>query len=289
MPTFTEEYDIITGLIEDNPIFISTDELYRFFFPKTAVVVVLITTFFLIAVRVTEQNTQIMQREKKNSSEEEEKRRRQQFVYKTAYQSTNLMVNLFSSILGSILFLTKVTKLCDATVQEKMLGYESGVNLLVCLQLGYNLWAIPVGCLFVNETILMLLHHVAVICCTFTASFLTVGCNYYTPFMFGVLEISSIPLAMMNFFKDNKSWIRAHPDLYTKTRMVFAASFLYIRWYLFYPIMLDFLRLLGMGILIFDNRVVKILLALTWIGSAFVTFLQAYWGILILKDRKSVV
>mmetsp|Transcript_40 Transcript_40/g.58 ORF Transcript_40/g.58 Transcript_40/m.58 type:complete len:283 (+) Transcript_40:112-960(+) len=271
MPTLAEEYEIIKGLLETNPTWKNTDDLRQTVYPQIIISMLGITAFFLLAITVVKINTL-------KSVENREK-----FMYKTSYQATNFVVNMVLSILGSYFYLTTVENLHDATVQEKALGYD-GIYLLSYIQLGYNLWAIPVGRFLVNESSMMLLHHVAVIACATTCSMTSVGFGYYTPFMFGVLEISSTPLSIMNAFKDNPWLIQKYPGFYSNIRLVFAVCFLFIRWYLFFPIMLDFLRLIGMAVILFQGSlIVKALLTVTWVGSAFVLFLQAFWGSIIVK------
>mmetsp|Transcript_29869 Transcript_29869/g.45258 ORF Transcript_29869/g.45258 Transcript_29869/m.45258 type:complete len:286 (-) Transcript_29869:50-907(-) len=271
MPTLAEEYDIVKGLLETNPVWKNADHLRHTVYPQIAIAMLGITSFFLLAVAVVQRNAP------------KHVENREKFIYKTSYQATNFMVNLVFSVLGSYLYITTVENLRDASVEEKALGYD-GIYILSYIQLGYNFWAIPVGRYLVNESIMMLLHHVAVIACACTCSMLTVGFGYFTPFMFGVLEISSMPLAMVNAFKDNPSLIQKYPGFYRNIRLIFGVAFLFIRWYLFFPIMLDFLRLMGMAVILFKgSMIVKSLMVVTWIGSSFVLFLQAFWGQLIIK------
>ena len=129
----------------------------------------------------------------------------------------------------------------------------------------------------------MLFHHVAVIFSSVLSGFFSLGFRYYIPFFLGIFELSSIPLAIVNLFKDNPSLAKAYPRINLICRLAFALSFLAIRWYM------DLFR---MPIYLRDNFIVfytleigftKFYLLFQFLAAAFLTFLQIYWGLLVSK------
>jgi hypothetical protein len=59
-------------------------------------------------------------------------------------------------------------------VEGKNIEYNVFYPIL-CLQVGFQLWAIPVGLSYVDESTLMILHHVSVIIVACMAGFCTFG------------------------------------------------------------------------------------------------------------------
>ena len=98
-------------------------------------------------------------------------------AWKTSYQVTNLLANATLGLYGIYVHLNLES---NETLQNKIHGYPH-MKEFALGQMGYQLWAIPVGILFVDETTSMLIHHVAVICVASTSAFLTAGFRYYNP------------------------------------------------------------------------------------------------------------
>jgi hypothetical protein len=172
---------------------------------------------------------------------------------------------------------------------DKILGLEKELYLVSAFQLGYQLWAIPVGILHVKETTSMIVHHFAVLVSTSMTGFLSIGFRYYSPFFYGVFELSSVPLSLMNSFKNSPELQRKYPLVDAWSRNLFAVSFLLIRIVLCFSRWPVFLR---------DNFIVlytremgfyKLYMVVQWSLAAFLAILQPYWAILILKGIVKVL
>jgi hypothetical protein len=199
---------------------------------------------------------------------------------KVCYQMTNLLVN---SVLGGLgLYYEYCCTPADVPTEEKISGFEN-FYLLSCIQLGFQIWSIPVGILYVKESPIMLMHHATVIMVAGMASFLTNGFRYWIPYFFGIMEISSIPLAIMNTFKDNPKWIEKQPLAYLATRVIFSVSFLFIRVWMLVPRNTTYLRDHYLLWSTSDNETFRNFMSAVWISSAFLMMLQFYWAILIVQ------
>ena len=117
-------------------------------------------------------------------------------AWKASYQITNLLVNFTLGCLG-FYYQTHIPWLGSESIMNKIVGYEH-VKLFAIGQVGYQLWALPMGIFFVGETKGMLIHHVAVVCVGSVSTFVHSGFRYYTPYFYGIIEISSVPLSIMN-------------------------------------------------------------------------------------------
>lgn len=199
---------------------------------------------------------------------------------KVSYQMTNLCVN---AVLGSVGLYHFCYTLPETTsIDNQVMGWES-LYPIAALQIAYQLWAIPMGLFVVKETPAMIVHHVAVILVAFMCSFMTIGFRYWTPFFLGMVELSSVPLACMNTFKDHKVLITQYPSLYFYVRMSFALSFLVIRWIMFAPRKYVFLQQCMWTIQASDSVPYRIYMSLVWLSAFFLWCLQVFWGTLIIK------
>ena len=83
---------------------------------------------------------------------------------KASYQITNLLVNLTLGCLG-IYYQSRYIK-WDAPITDKIIGHEH-LKIFSVGQIGYQLWALPIGIIYIGEKQSMIIHHLAVICvCT---------------------------------------------------------------------------------------------------------------------------
>ena len=196
-------------------------------------------------------------------------------AWTTSYQITNLLVNLTLGCVGMYYQIMVVP--WEESVMNKIVGYEH-VKIFSMGQIGYQLWALPIGIFFVGETTAMLVHHVAVICVGSVTAFFTCGFRYFTPYFFGVIEISSVPLAIMNSFKKNPDWVKARPDLYSAVRLVFGITFLLVRVALWTPIFWDFYSLAAMHLYSSKSLGTKVISAVFNLSSLVLTMLQYFWA-----------
>ena len=206
------------------------------------------------------------------------------------YQITNVIFNFCVGLVGLYLEYRVLPTLSSfhGTILDRMSLDHEELYLVSAMQLGYQVWAIPVGLLHVGESTQMILHHWAVVISTSMSGFMTVGFRYYTPFFYGVMELSSLPLSFMNAFKDNPEWIKKYPSVYAFTRFLFAACFLLIRvvfcatrWppFLWTNFIFLYTRPLGWY---------KLYLVVQWSLAVFLAYLQLYWAFLIIKGVYNV-
>lgn len=195
------------------------------------------------------------------------------------YQITNMCTNACLGVLGLYFEYTRLPK--NPTMAEKIQGQED-FYIFSSIQIGYQLWSVIMGTVFIQETVQMLFHHVSVICVGSMSGFLNNGFRYWTPYFFGIFEISSVPLGLMNTFKENKAWMEAYPKAYGNIRIVFAASFLTIRIFMLIP-RLVYLRDVFLVPYLMDPEHwgYRIFLFMVWLSSSFLFMLQIYWGHLI--------
>lgn len=211
---------------------------------------------------------------------------------KLCYQWTNLVTNLCFGLAGLYYECTLYTPLHHLlllhqqplTVEQTTTGYTHLVYFSAA-QIGYQLWSIPLGACVTHEPWPVLVHHMAVIVCASMSGFLNVGFRYWTPFFYGLVELSSVPLAVMNGFKDNPhTLIRRYPAVYKHVRHCFAMFFLTIRILLFVPRQVMFLR---DHFLFFTTApfglYYQTFMAAVWGSAAFLLALQLYWAVLIVK------
>jgi hypothetical protein len=152
---------------------------------------------------------------------------------KRCYQITNFCVNAVLGCMGVYYECYRAPKEVE-TFEETITGHYD-FAIFSAIQFGYQFWAIPVGLFWVGENLPMLLHHFAVINVSCLSAFFVNGFRTRTAFFYGVVELSSVPLAIINSFKDQPELIGRHPAFYGNTRLLFAALFLYLRVWLFAP------------------------------------------------------
>lgn len=198
------------------------------------------------------------------------------------YQFTNITTNTFLSLTG--LYFEYVLLPKNATTREKIQGQED-FYIFSSVQIGYQAWSLVVGTFLVGEKVEMLFHHVAVVCVGSMSGFLTNGFRYWTPYFFGIFELSSVPLGIMNVFKENEAWIKSHPTLYTSIRILFAISFLYVRVVMLMPRQFIYLRDCFLVPYLMDNEHIafRIYLFMVWANSCFLSVLQMFWAYLIVN------
>jgi len=226
---------------------------------------------------------------------------------KVQYQITNFCMNTFFAILGVYyeIFVTRPlvrqyqldhpSKVPSTLASRILAPYDPPIDVqdvlqghlelqyLSFLQLGFQLWGIPMGLFFVKEPVSMLCHHVAVVLVTSMSACCTNGLRFWTPFFYGLMELSSVPLTIMNVFKDHPNWIQRYPDAYLGIRLLFAALFLHIRIFMCTPRFCNLLR--DMFLLVSTSNVVsyQIFMTLVSLCVLFLLLLQYYWGSIIVK------
>jgi hypothetical protein len=268
MATYHEEFERMKELHE-LPTFVPKEHIENDIIPGTVLATILITLLFLVYCTLG----------RFIASKKQAK-----VVYETSYHLTNMTVNVMLGALGIYYFIHVLDP--NPSVDQLVLGYRS-IYPLACLQLGKNFWSLPLATTIGNESLSKIAHHIAVVLVVLASSCFTTGFNYFGPFLFGMLELSSVPLAIIVLFKEHPEYIKKYPKKYSLARMVFALSFLYIRWYLYLPIKWVILRLVAFRAYVFyesGQYVIFGMATLTWLAAFFIVVLQVYWGILIINS-----
>lgn len=209
-------------------------------------------------------------------SSDEERRAASIAAWKDSHQLTNLIVNLILGCLGAYYQIFHIPR--NASTTDKIVGYEH-MKFFAIGQLGYQLWALPIGAFFIREPREMIVHHLAVMCVAQFGAFYHCGFRYFHPFFFGVVELSSVPLSIMNSFKNNDHLISAHPLMYRAVRLVFGVTFLLVRVVFWTPVYWNFFAI-GMTILYESELgiILQILFTAFFCAGMVLTMLQYYWA-----------
>lgn len=202
-------------------------------------------------------------------------------MVKIAYQCTNMTVNLFLGLYGLYCY-TGLPPMDSVSIVERISGFKENA-VFGALQVGYNLWAIPVGAYFVGEKKEMMIHHVFVIIVGIISAFSINGFRYHAPFFFGVIEISSVPLAMWNLTKSNRSIAEKYLPKIFQGPLVFIILFMLTRVILWTPQIYDVLRMSGLLCYTCLDSSCRISIGIFLLASVMLTLLQYYWACMIVK------
>uniref|UniRef100_A0A7S1FY69 TLC domain-containing protein n=1 Tax=Corethron hystrix TaxID=216773 RepID=A0A7S1FY69_9STRA len=198
-------------------------------------------------------------------------------ITQASYRLVNFTVNFGFSFFGIYYWYFQM---------EELHGWGrivySNLSLFAHWQLAYQLWAIPMG-LITEESQLMMLHHLGVISASISPAFCTMGMRYESVYFLGVIEVSSVFLAVMNYFKDNPELIKMHPMVYSSTRLIFAVLFIVIRVIFFFPNLYIYLE--GLSTIYSARKDIdQMILVLMGVTSAVMLgLMQIFWAYLILK------
>jgi hypothetical protein len=230
---------------------------------------------------------------------------------KAAYQATNLIVNLSCAIYGIYIVSTEpnlglfnldyfnssvsssmsspasansILRIASPFTLPKLTqitGYEQ-FAIFGAIHIAYNLWAIPLGIFYTNESPIMILHHISAIVTGSNAAYLYNGLRLHGPVPFGMCELSSVPLAIHNFLKDHYQWTKEHvPRFYQVNKFIFTMLFLTLRIGYATPHMIQIIRhagfllwyqvdsadsllVLGIRIVFFTSSIVLCVLQYLW-------------------------
>lgn len=223
-------------------------------------------------------------------SYEERRKPKESFAKRASYQITHFIVNVVFAISGLYFYYT-VTQY-PQEIKYRVIGWNDDFAFFCHVQLAYNLWAIPAGIFLVQERFEMIGHHIGVVCVSFISGFCTNGFRFFAPFFFGAVEISSIPLTIMNIFKSNHELAQRFPTTNSVVSVLFAVTFLYVRIYLWLPLMYDFLYVvfttgINQPIDFASGSVEQIISTIPYLvvfaSGSFLTSLQLLWGYKVVK------
>ena len=102
-----------------------------------------------------------------------------------SYRITNFVANTCLSIMGLYFW----AMLPPLVLPQNTIPNCTEMHLLGSFQLGYQLWALPVGIFLVPESKEMLFHHFAVILVSIMSTMFTHGFRYWTPYFYGIFEL----------------------------------------------------------------------------------------------------
>jgi hypothetical protein len=182
--------------------------------------------------------------------------------------------NLFDLVENKDLFLEKFSAQSDYVSNNIILP-------MFCYQV-YNIFV----CLIHNEmrTFDSIAHHVVTSCLAYFG--LYPFAQYYALFYFGIAELTTLPLNVMETFKYLPGLAKDHSDMYSLSRLVFASSFFLIR-LIFWP-MVSFELWFGCQDLLRSNQAhSNFVVGFFLFANLFLTGLQFYWGYLIIRKAIS--
>lgn len=202
-------------------------------------------------------------------------------MVKLAYQVTNMTVNLFLGLYGLYCYMD-LPPIENVSIVERINGFKDNA-IFGALQVGYNIWALPIGAYFVGEKKEMMIHHVFVIVVGIMSAFSTNGFRYHAPFFFGVIEISSVPLAMWNLTKSNRSLAEKYLPKIFQGPLVFIILFMLTRVILWTPQIYDVLRMSGLLYYTCLDNSCRVSMGIFLLSTIMLTLLQYYWAFMIVK------
>ena len=195
--------------------------------------------------------------------------------WKISYKSVSLVVNFLLGAIGTYHFYFTLPS--HTTITERIEGRED-MAILANLQIAYQLWAIPMGLLFVGEPVEMLYHHIGAMVVALLSAFFTNGFRYHNPFFFGLIESSSVPLVFMNILKENPNLSKRYPTTNIVVSLSFCILFLVTRVFMWLPQAVDFIRLAGLMCYTCSGSVCLIGFGSSIVSCLILTTLQLFWA-----------
>lgn len=202
--------------------------------------------------------------------------------WRESTQLLNMVVNFYLGMLG-IYYHVFLRTSADAESLEHTANQWENFAIFGVGQAGYQIWSIAVGIYRIKEPLTMIMHHISVVCVALISVVFTNGFRYYTAFFYGVAEISSVPLAMMNMFKNNPSLVQKYPTWNIIVKLTFAILFLSVRVIFWAPIMSTFLRLSYSLSSTCPTMLCAFYLRLFMFCATFLSLLQLFWAWKIIK------
>lgn len=180
----------------------------------------------------------------------------------------------------------------DRTEVHRVTGYSASGETITMIMLGLQIYEVGL-CIFTGRTKeyrkafcgpgnIMVLHHVIVILLA-TLAIKYTYLHYYAAFFFGVPELSSVPLAFLDFFKGYPTVRSAFPMLNEISRSTFAAIFIPVRVFWFsavsYQFWVDSLEFMATG----PSSALMAVAVTFCVSNIIMLGLQYHWGSLIGK------
>jgi len=194
-----------------------------------------------------------------------------------AYYLVGIIPILWTSWLG----LSNLSVLWGySTPEGRMFGEILSARRICVQQLGYQIFCIVVGTLAgppLNKPEMYAHHTFAGIAALLS---LFPYAQYYTFFFGSLVEISNIPLTVMDIFRANREYIDSYPTVYLAAKLLFAVTFIPLRNALWVPFALQFTG----DIYNLRNRISFAGQAITYLALWFLSALQFIWGGLVVKS-----
>ena len=209
----------------------------------------------------------------------------------TAHQFVALPLMIFLSVIGwSTWFTTEGNEGYSTPLERVSKVHEVGRQLSGIIFCQLLLWDVPIGLL--TKTLRqpeMILHHVLMLILAYM-SFKFNMFTYYTPLYFGAIELSGVPLALVDLTHPrHQPWctfFEQHPNLAILpqiSRPAFAVLYFICRMFIF-PYYMFGMVLPDIYDLLSEGSDMAASLIVVGIFAILLTLLQLYWGLLIAQQ-----
>jgi len=207
-----------------------------------------------------------------------------------AHQLVIAVPFLYAAILGTALYLydADIARLGSGTYVDRMYGWtENGWGLLRFM-IGFQLYDLLATAMVPSLRVAQhLLHHGATLLTALSgADIQRPLCLYYCIFFFGIVEISSVPLVLVDLFRQLPNLTRSRMGgfLNEQSRTLFAVSFLLLRGIAFPAMMLtSYWPDLLAAYMNNDIRCSWLAYGWGWLSSSLLTCLQLFWTMKIIR------
>jgi hypothetical protein len=200
-----------------------------------------------------------------------------------AYELVGTLCVIYVTIAGFVGYFDINGMMDNKTIWDnKFYGYSTFIqDYLVIPMLCYQTWNL-ICCIIHNEfrNAPMIGHHVVTGMLAYFGLF--PYAQYYALFYFGIAEITSIPLSAINIFKYLPHLSEKYPLLYNISKNSFAIGFFIVRIFIWPCVSYDLW--FGCQDLLKTNKAhSRFVVNYFLFSNLFLTFLQFYWGYLILR------
>jgi len=203
-------------------------------------------------------------------------------IYHYSFEFIAVTKNIFLCVIGTYYYFCALPKFHETTLEDRITGYDH-VYIVCAIQFAFNVFSIPVSSMVMGESLDIVVHHVAVLFVSFLSTFFTCGFRYHAPYYYGVIEVTSAPLAMMKIFKMNPEWIQKYPGHYSLVRLAFGVPFLMVRFVWWMPQIIDVLRMTFLVFRTTESSILQLLVGFFFLSSIALTGLQIIWSGIIVK------
>jgi hypothetical protein len=153
----------------------------------------------------------------------------QQQRYQLAHRLTNVVAFAVLAVIGLYGELYVIPLQPIGNVATFIQGMDDH-TWVISFMFSFQLWSLWAGVYYVQESTVMRMHHMAVLVVAVLYAAFTNGFRYHGYYFAGVWEVSSIPLAFMNMFReDYPAWKDRYPITFFVIKVAFAFSFLIVR------------------------------------------------------------